>query len=88
MTHHCHARGCTKRVRPELLMCSKHWYMVSKKIRHLVWQTYRPGQCDDRKPGAEWMKAAHAAIAYVARQENQPILEHEREAMQLVLDLQ
>lgn len=70
--HHCHARNCGVSVRPEMLMCRKHWFMVPKTIRDEVWRTYRPGQCDDKRPSAEWHKAADAAIAAVAAKEAKP----------------
>jgi hypothetical protein len=64
--HTCHARGCTKHVKPELLMCGKHWRRVPRKIQRAVWSAYRPGQCDDGHPSKQWHTAADAAIGYVA----------------------
>jgi hypothetical protein len=69
MSHHCHARGCTVSVPPEMLMCRNHWYKVPKKIRDAVWRTYRPGQCDDMNPSENWHRAADAAIGHVAWRE-------------------
>lgn len=69
MGHHCHARGCTKEVKPELLMCLRHWKMVPKPLQLEVWKHYRPGQCDDKNPSEAWHKAADAAIAAVAAKE-------------------
>lgn len=71
--HHCHARGCTTHVPPEMLMCRSHWFMVHQKIRAEVWETYREGQCDDMDPSAEWHAAADAAIGYVAAREGHPL---------------
>jgi hypothetical protein len=62
MAHTCHARGCTAEVPPELLMCAHHWKMVPKDIQTMVWRHYRPGQCDDKRPSPEWMRAAQMAI--------------------------
>lgn len=67
--HHCHARGCKVKTKPEMLMCKKHWFMVPKQIRVQVWATYRPGQCADMNPSEEWHKAADEAILAVARRE-------------------
>lgn len=67
--HHCHAKACTREVKPELLMCFEHWRMVPKKVQRAVWDNYRPGQCDDKRPSNEWHVAADAAIAYVALRE-------------------
>ena len=67
--HTCHANGCAAPVKPELLMCWKHWRMVSKKIQARVYLHYRPGQCDDKCPSEEWLAAAKDAIAEVASKE-------------------
>lgn len=67
--HHCHAIGCEFPVPPEMLMCRHHWYMVPKRHRDAVWQTYRPGQCDDTRPSAAWFIAAERAITSVAVRE-------------------
>lgn len=63
--HHCHARGCKTECQPEMLMCRRHWFMVSKPTQGRVWRSYRPGQCDDKSPSLEWHEAADAAIAEV-----------------------
>lgn len=70
MPHHCHARACKTPVRPELLMCRRHWGMVTPRLQRAVWATYRPGQCDDKRPSKDWHKAADAAIGYVASLEH------------------
>lgn len=69
MSHHCHARGCKREVKPELLMCFPHWNRVPRKIQRAVWATYREGQCDDMSPSEEWHVAANAAIGAVAIKE-------------------
>ena len=69
MEHTCHARGCKVPVKPELLMCLRHWRMVPKRIQRAVWKHYREGQCDDKNPSYEWHHAADAAIASVAELE-------------------
>jgi hypothetical protein len=79
--HYCHARGCRKACKPEHLMCFAHWNRVPIKIRHAVWQHYRPGQCDDKRPSAEWFKAADAAIGAVAVKEGHPITPKEKECL-------
>ena len=67
--HLCHAIGCETPVKPELLMCLKHWRLVPYQLQRAVWRTYRPGQCDDMDPSAEWHTAADAAIKAVAERE-------------------
>jgi hypothetical protein len=73
MTHHCHARGCTARCRPELLMCPGHWRQVPRKIQRAVLATYRPGQCDDMDPSEQWHETADAVIGYVAALDREPL---------------
>ncbi len=65
LEHHCHAEGCTRKVKPELLMCFYHWRMVPKDLQREVWRHYRAGQCDDKNPSRDYMAAAKAAIAAV-----------------------
>ena len=67
--HHCHAATCGAHVKPELLMCARHWRMVPSEIQQAVWRAYRVGQCDDKLPSAAWHDAADAAICTVAHQE-------------------
>ena len=69
MSHTCHARGCTTPVKPELLMCFKHWRMVPRLLQRAVWRAYRSGQCDDKRPSEAWHQAADAAIRAVAEKE-------------------
>ena len=69
MTHICHARGCDVPCKPEMLMCLRHWRMVPLNLQRAVWKTYRPGQCNDKRPSSEWHAAADAAIAAVAAKE-------------------
>ncbi len=69
MEHHCHARNCKTNVKPELLMCYKHWKIVPKHIQSEVWANYRVGQCDDKNPSKEWHIAADKAIEFVWNKE-------------------
>jgi hypothetical protein len=69
MTHTCHAEHCDKPVKPEMLMCAKHWRMVPKDVKFRVYRYYRKGQCDDKKPSAEYLAAARSAINVVATKE-------------------
>lgn len=72
--HRCHARECMTRVKPEMLMCKRHWFMVPPDIRNV-------GQCDDKEPSGAWHIAASAAIGVVAVKENEPIRVAEVEAL-------
>jgi hypothetical protein len=60
--HHCHAKGCDTPVPPSMLMCKHHWAQVPVALRMPVIRNYRRGQCDDKRPSREWIKAARAAI--------------------------
>lgn len=67
--HHCHAKMCKTPCAPERLMCLRHWRMVPKALQAKVWETYRHGQCDDKRPSKAWFVAAHDAIAAVFQKE-------------------
>ena len=66
--HYCHITGCQAVIRPALLFCSKHWAMVPKDMQKRVYNKYRFGQCDDKNPSRDWVKAASEARRYVERQ--------------------
>lgn len=68
--HTCHAKDCPKIIPPKLLMCLKHWRMVPLELQRAVWATYRPGQEVDKRPSAEYLEAARAAISAVAAKES------------------
>jgi hypothetical protein len=72
--HHCHARECTKKVPPRMLMCGKHWRMVPSHLQDDVWATYRPGQEISKTPTREYLVAAKRAINAVAEREGLPLL--------------
>ena len=63
--HHCHAAACGRHVKPEKLMCAKHWKMVPSEIQRAVTEPYRV--ISDLS--ATWYAAADAAICVVAHQE-------------------
>lgn len=69
MSHHCHAIGCDKPTRPEMLMCRTHWTMVPRDLQDDVYEQYRRGQCNDRRPSKSWLLAAARARREVARLE-------------------
>lgn len=45
--HLCHAIGCTVPVPRKMFMCRRHWFMVPRDDRDLVWALYTPGQESD-----------------------------------------
>jgi hypothetical protein len=72
--HLCHAIDCNERVRPDRLMCARHWYSVPADLKREVWRTYRPGQEIDKDPDQPYIEAAKNAINWVARKEGKPEL--------------
>jgi hypothetical protein len=40
----CPVPGCREQIDPSRLMCRRHWYLVPKQVRDLVWATWRSGQ--------------------------------------------
>lgn len=79
--HTCHARECTVNVKPEFLMCGRHWARVPKKIQAAVWANYREGQCDDMRITRGWLTAADAAIGFVAKLEGKLVTRAEHAAL-------
>lgn len=69
MSHHCHATNCSVPVPPEMFMCRRHWFMVSKPQRDAIWDSYRAGQCDDHQPSRRYLVIAKLAVISVARRE-------------------
>lgn len=68
-THKCHATGCNRKIPHAAWGCKFHWFMVPKYLRDLIWLHYRPGQEDDWKPSADYLKAARRAVIVVAGKE-------------------
>ena len=56
--HHCHWSGCGKQVPPAMWGCSQHWFKLPKRLRDLIWSTYRPGQEVNMAPSREYLEAA------------------------------
>lgn len=69
MSHHCHAEGCERPVKPKLLMCYPHWKLVPLRLQRAIWAIYRKGQEIDKRPSAAYMAAQRRAVAVVARAE-------------------
>jgi len=47
--------------------------MLPKENRDQIWNTYRPGQCDDRRPSQEYCDAAKAALTVIADKEGRKL---------------
>jgi len=52
-----------------MFMCRDHWFMVPLALRREIWRTYRPGQEQDKDPSEDYIAAAKAAQAAVAKRE-------------------
>lgn len=71
--HYCHAIGCKQEVFARLLMCSRHWRMVTATTQDEAWQHYRKGQDIDKEPSREYLLAARKAIREVAAKEHRSL---------------
>ena len=69
MIHVCHAIGCNVQVRPQLLMCLKHWRLIPRDLQRAVWAAYVPGQEIRKDPTDEYLDVQRAAVEAVARRE-------------------
>ncbi len=69
--HLCHARGCYKEVPPKLLMCLRHWKLVSRPTQRLIWKHYRTGQEVDKRPTLEYLDVMKTAIEEVWKKERE-----------------
>lgn len=69
MAHTCHATECKVNVPPQMFMCRSHWFSLPKILRDKVWDTYRPGQCDDMSPSLAYIEVAKDCITYIAKLE-------------------
>ncbi len=56
----CPVPGCGEEIDQTRLMCRRDWYLVPRKLRDLVWRTWRSGQ---RAGSREHQQAVLAAIA-------------------------
>lgn len=57
--HTCHWPGCGKQVPPAMWGCSRHWFMLPKRLRDAIWKAYKPGQENlNPVPSQEYLKVA------------------------------
>lgn len=63
--HTCHWPGCTTVVKPAMWGCSRHWFSLPKRMRDLIWLTYRPGQEVSKTPSAEYLDAVQKVEAWI-----------------------
>lgn len=69
--HRCHALGCNVTVPRRMFMCRRHWFMVPKQDRDLVWALYVPGQETDwGKVTPEYLTETVRIVQELAEREN------------------
>lgn len=66
--HTCHWPGCGRAVAPSMWGCKTHWFTLPKRLRDLVWETYRPGQEISKTPSPEYVAAAQEVQQWIASQ--------------------
>ena len=71
MKHECHWPSCSKEVPPSMWGCKKHWFKLPKAIRDRIWQTYRPGQEDDKNPSPDYWEVVTDANTWAENYELQ-----------------
>lgn len=63
--HRCHWPGCQVQVPPAMWGCYKHWMKLPKKLRHKIFDAYRPGQEKDMRPSREYLDAAEEVQQWI-----------------------
>jgi len=53
--HKCHWPTCNTEVSPSLWGCKKHWFKLPKRLRDMVWATYKPGQEITKTPSRAYL---------------------------------
>jgi hypothetical protein len=61
----CYARGCGKKIRKGMLLCSAHWDLVPRTVKADLWRFYPQGDGNEMRPSPAWLAAANAAIEAV-----------------------
>lgn len=67
--HLCHWPGCQVEVTPARWGCYCHWRMLPRDLQHRIWNAYRPGQEDDKRPSAEYLAVTREVQDWIAKQE-------------------
>lgn len=66
MKHMCHWPGCPTPVPPAMWGCKKHWFMLPKKLRDYIWETYVPGQEITKTPSLAYLDAARQVQTWIS----------------------
>ena len=65
MAHHCHWPGCEKDCPPAMWGCRKHWFMLPKRLRDMIWAAYVPGQEITKTPSVDYIWAARCVQNWI-----------------------
>lgn len=68
--HDCHWPGCNKQVPPAMWGCRVHWYMLPKRLRDRIWDTYEPGQEKNMTPNRDYIQVAKEVQEWIATNYN------------------
>lgn len=66
--HECHWPGCQEQVPPAKWGCRRHWFMLPRKFRDEIWDTYRIGQEIDGTPSREYLEVARKIQIWISGQ--------------------
>lgn len=69
MGHTCHAALCSADVPPRMFACRMHWGRLPTPAQRLIWEFYRPGQEDDKRPSVAYMAVQQLAVSILATQD-------------------
>lgn len=63
--HPCHWPDCEVQVPPAKWGCSRHWFMLPKRLRDRIWSTYEIGQEESLNPSKEYVAAAREVQEWI-----------------------
>jgi hypothetical protein len=65
--HTCHWPGCQVEVKPRLWGCRDHWFVLPKRLRDAIWESYVPGQEITKTPSEAYIKAARDVQRWIEK---------------------
>lgn len=63
--HECHWPGCDKQVPPAMWGCRTHWFMLPKRLRDRIWDTYQVGQEVTMTPSRDYIEVAREVQEWI-----------------------
>jgi len=64
MDHACHNPNCGRPLPAHLVSHRSAWFALPKALRDAIWQNYRAGQEDDKRPTMAYIDALDACIKF------------------------